>query len=156
MGLISDGRWEKDVWEGSPLPKAPRAKPVAAGDLRGAFDGLGRVDEIDVIFLGAWLAAPVELRGSRPELGAIDDDDEVRQTQMTPGVRGDENWVCGGVKGFLEWPYSCHLEGGKPVKFRGPGDGCGEAGVGKGMEALTRGGHTLAAGVPHRSGTGRR
>ena len=53
------------------------------------FDGWGWVglDEIDVIFLCAWLAAPVELRGSRPELGAIDDD--VRQTQMTPGVRGD-------------------------------------------------------------------
>ena len=32
VGLISDGRWEKDVWEVSPLPKAPRAKPVAAGD----------------------------------------------------------------------------------------------------------------------------
>ena len=25
-GLSSDGRWEKDVWEGSPLPQAPRAK----------------------------------------------------------------------------------------------------------------------------------
>ena len=24
---------------------------------------------------------------------ALDDDDDVRQTQMTPGVRGDENWV---------------------------------------------------------------
>ena len=49
------------------------------------FDGWGGVglDEIDVIFLCAWLAAPVELRGSRPELGAIDDDDDVRQTQMT-------------------------------------------------------------------------
>ena len=26
VGLSSDGRWEKDVWEGSPLPQAPRAK----------------------------------------------------------------------------------------------------------------------------------
>ena len=77
MGLISDGRWEKDVWEVSPLPKAPRAKPVAAGDLRGDIDGSGRVDEIDVIFLFAWLAAQAELPGSRPELGDIDDDDDV-------------------------------------------------------------------------------
>ena len=68
------------VGGGSPLPQAPRAKPVAADDLRGAFDGSGRVDEIDVIFLFAWLAAPVELPGSRPELGDIDDDDDVRQT----------------------------------------------------------------------------
>ena len=77
VGLISDGRWEKDVWEVSPLPKAPRAKPVAAGDLRGDIDGSGRVDEIDVIFLFAWLAAQAELPGSRPELGDIDDDDDV-------------------------------------------------------------------------------
>ena len=65
------------MWEGSPLPQASRAK---------RFRRVG-LDEIDMIFLCAWLAAPVELRGSRPELGAIDDD--VRQTQMTPGVRGD-------------------------------------------------------------------
>ena len=36
-------------------------------------------------------------------LERIDDDDDVRQTRY---------WVGGGVKGFLEWPYSCHLEGG--------------------------------------------
>ena len=104
----------------------------------------GGVDEIDVIFLCAWWAAPVELRGSRPELGAIDDD-EVRQTQMTPGVRGDENWVCGGVKGFLEWPYSCPLEGGKPVQFRGPGDGQAAAARGAGMDAFGRARHRLPA-----------
>ena len=67
-----------------------------------------------------------------PELGAIDDDDEVRQTQMTPGVRGDENWVCDGVKGFLEWPYSCHLEGVNRCSSGGRGDGCGDGGARRG------------------------
>ena len=73
------------MWEGSPLPQAPRAKRFRQGGVGGV--GL---DEIDVIFLCAWLAAPVALRGSRPELGDIDDDNDVRQTQMTPGVRGAE------------------------------------------------------------------
>ena len=43
-----------------------------------------------------------EIRGRWPSRSRIDDDDDVRQTRY---------WVGGGVKGFLEWPYSCHLEG---------------------------------------------
>ena len=105
MGLISDGRWEKDVWEGSPLPQAPRAK-------RFRRVGWGGVDEIDVIFLGAWWAAPVELRGSRTRVGRYR-----RRRRGTPNA--DDNLACAGMKiGFVavsrvfwEWPDSCHLEG---------------------------------------------
>ena len=63
---------------------------------------------------------------------------------MTPGVRGDENWVCGGVKGFLEWPYSCHLEGGKPLKCRWSGEVTGEAGISEGMGAFVCDSHRRA------------
>ena len=109
VGLISDDRWEKDVWEVSPLPKAPRAKPVAAGDLRGAFDGSGRVDEIDVIFLFAWLAAPA--RGDGPGIGG------------------------GGVKGFSGgWSYP-RPQAGEPVPpqsgVRRQGDGGARRGNGR-------------------------
>ena len=55
VGLISDGRWEKDVWEVSPLPKALRAKPVAAGDLRGDIDDDDDVDWLDLALLGAYV-----------------------------------------------------------------------------------------------------
>ena len=39
------------------------------------------------------------------------DDDDVRQTQMTPGVRGDEPGIGLDAvsKVFWEWPYSCHM-----------------------------------------------
>ena len=40
-------------------PKRPASKP-ATTVLRGDFDGSGRVDQTDVIFLFAWLAAQVE------------------------------------------------------------------------------------------------
>ena len=71
-----------------------------------------------MIFLFAWLAAPMELPGSRPELGDIDDDDDVRQTQMTPGVRGDEKlglWRC---QGFLRGLTPLTMEG-TPVTWKG-------------------------------------
>ena len=107
-GLSSDGRWEKDVWEGVPFTESAQSQAISTG-------GVG-VDEIDVIFLCAWLAAPVELPGSRPELGDIDDDDDVRQTQMTPGVRGDEPGSGeGGVKVFLGVVLSLCRQAGEPV-----------------------------------------
>ena len=96
----------------APLPQAPRAKPVAAGDLSGDFDGWGGVDEIDVIFLGAWLAAPAELRGSRTRVGRYR-----RRRRGTPNADdnlvcvGMENWVCGGVRVFWSGPI--------PVIWRG-------------------------------------
>ena len=134
------------VWEGgSPLPKAPRAKPVAAGDLRGDFDGWGGVDEIDVIFLCAWLAAPVELPGSRTRVGRYR-----RRRRCTPNA--DDNLACVGMKigfvavsGFSERADSYYNGGGKSVKFRWPGDGCGEEGVSKGMEAFGRASDRLPA-----------
>ena len=108
VGLSSDGRWEKDVWEGSPLPQAPRAK-------RFRRVGWGGVDEIDVIFLCAWLAAPVELRGSRTRVGRYR-----RRRRGTPNA--DDNLACVGMKigfvavsGFSERADSAYNGGGKSM-----------------------------------------
>ena len=51
----------------------PASKPASAV-LRGDFDGSGRVDQTDVIFLFAWLAAQVEFPNTQMEAGDIDDD----------------------------------------------------------------------------------
>ena len=105
----------------------------------------GGVDEIDVIFLCAWLAAPVELRGSRTRVGRYR-----RRRRGTPNA--DDNLACVGMKigfvavsGFSERADSAYNGGGKSVTFRGPGDGCGEAGVSKGMEAFGRASDRLPA-----------
>ena len=94
-----------------------------------------------MIFLGAWLAAPVELRGSRTRVGRYR-----RRRRGTPNA--DDNLVCVGMKigfvavsGFSERADSYYNGGGKSVKFRWPGDGCGEEGVSKGMEAFVRDSH---------------
>ena len=84
LGLVhADGKvfWEEAFEpEGESLclmpwtpPKGPAAKPAAAV-LRGDFDGSGRVDQTDVIFLFAWLAAQVEFPNTQMEAGDIDDD----------------------------------------------------------------------------------
>ena len=49
------------------------------------------------------------------------------------------------VSGFSERADSAYNGGGKSVQFRWPGDGCGEAGVSKGMEAFGRASDRLPA-----------
>ena len=82
------------------------------------FDGWGGVDEIDVIFLFAWLAAPVELRGSRTRVGRYR-----RRRRCTPNA--DDNLVCVGMKiglwrcqGFLRGLTPLTMEG-TPVTWKG-------------------------------------
>ena len=69
-----------------------------------------------------------------------------RRRRGTPNA--DDNLVCVGMKiGFVavsefsERADSYYNGGGKSVKFRWPGDGCGEEGVSKGMEAFVRDSH---------------
>ena len=103
---------------GVPFTESARSQAISTGG----------VDEIDVIFLCAWLAAPVELRGSRTRVGRYR-----RRRRGTPNA--DDNLVCAGMKigfvavsGFSERADSAYNGGGKSVQFRWPGDGCGEAG----------------------------
>ena len=57
-------------------PSTPAAKPLASM-LRGDFDGSGQVDETDVVFLFAWLAAQVEFPTTQMDAGDIDDNGKV-------------------------------------------------------------------------------
>ena len=109
------------------------------------FDGWGGVDEIDVIFLFAWLAAPVELRGSRTRVGRYR-----RRRRCTPNA--DDNLVCVGMKigfvavsGFSERPDSSYNGGDTGDVERWPGDGYGKEGVSNGMGAFGRARHRLPA-----------
>ena len=66
----------------------------------------------------------------------------------------DDTWRAWGLNQVLGW-RRCQgfsgvarflsFGGGETAKCRGPGDGCGEAGVGKGMEAFGRARHRLPA-----------
>ena len=67
------------LWTAPPAPRNAASKALAS-TLRGDFDGSGKVDQTDVIFLFAWLAAQIEFPSTQIEAGDIDDD-------------GDTDWM---------------------------------------------------------------